>query len=115
MKNLLSFVLFLAFIIAMYGFAFASSPVSDPPGKKVFVDSKCQTCHSVTSLGLESKKKKDVSDLSDVGGKLKADFIEKYLQKKEKIEGKAHPSNFKGSEEDLKNLVSWLASLKKAK
>lgn len=115
MKNVLSFALFLAFIIAMYGFAFASSPVSDPPGKKVFIDSKCQSCHSVTSLGLESKKKKDVSDLSDVGSTLKADFIEKYLNKKEKIDGKNHPAAFKGSEEELKNLASWLASLKQPK
>ena len=112
MKNVFSFVLFLAFIVAMYGFAFSNVPAADPAGKKIFVDSKCASCHSVTSQSIESKKKDKIVDLSNVGGKLKVDFIKSYLLKKEKIEGKAHPATFKGDETALTDLAIWLATLK---
>ncbi len=115
MKNLFSFVLFLAFIVGLYGFAFSAVPTADPAGKKAFADLKCATCHSVTSQGVESKKKDKAVDLSNVGGKLKVDFLKNYLNKKEKLDGKPHPSAFKGDETQMKDVVEWLASLKSTK
>jgi cytochrome c553 len=83
------------------------------PGKKVFEESKCQTCHSVQAENLEVKtQKKNVVDLSNVGNVYTASFIEDYLKKEEKLNDKPHPQAFKGSEDNMDKLVEWLTSLK---
>ncbi len=114
MKNVIAYILFLFFIVALYGAAFASAG-DEPAGKKVFVDAKCNTCHAVQSVKIDTKSKKPAADLSTVGSKHKADFMKKYLVKQEKMNEKAHPVAFKGSDEDLKKLSDWLGSLKAAK
>jgi cytochrome c2 len=81
------------------------------PGQKVFTDSKCGTCHTVQSHDLTSKKK-DAVDLSGVGTVYQANFLEKFLKKQEKVDDKAHPQTFKGTDEQLEQLVEWLTSLK---
>ena len=113
MKNILTYILFLFMIVALYGAAFASA-ADEPAGKKVFVDSKCGACHAVSSAKIETKSKKPASDLSSVGATKKADFINKLLSGQEKIDGKAH-KKFTGSNEDLKKLVDWLGTLKAKK
>lgn len=87
-----------------------SAQTKEHPGKKVFVDSKCQTCHTVESHELTSKSKKAV-DLSNVGGVYRANFLEQFLVKKEKINNKMHVQAFKGSNDDLHNLAEWLQTL----
>lgn len=104
------FVLFVFAIVGLYGFAFSMN--TEDPGQKVFVDQKCGSCHTVTAADLTSKNKK-ATDLSSVGKEYKADFLEKYLAKKEKIDGKEHKAAFKGSDKELKDLAKWLESLKK--
>lgn len=98
-------------IVALYGAAFAN-PIEDPAGKKIFVDAKCNACHTVTAVQIESKGKKP-SDLSGIGANLKVDFMKQYLMKKEKANEKLHPVVFKGNEADLAKLVDWLSTLKK--
>ena len=83
-------------------------------GKTVFKAAKCATCHSVTSVGVTSKKK-DAADLSTVGAEKKSEWFEKYLKKEIDIKGKKHPAAFKGTDEDMAALTKWLESLKKAK
>lgn len=89
----------------------------DPPGKVIFKDSKCGTCHSITAQGIakagEEKKEKAAPDLSDVGTKHKADWISKYLLKKETLNDDKHLKKFKGTDEELETLSNWLATLKK--
>ncbi|HZW39940.1 MAG TPA: cytochrome c [Ignavibacteriaceae bacterium] len=111
MKQVAIFLLFVFAIVGLYGFAFSMN-TGDDPGQKVFVDKKCGACHTVTSAGLTSKNAKAV-DLSTVGASKKADFFEKYLNKKEKVDGKEHKTAFKGTDQELKDLTKWLESLKK--
>lgn len=111
MKNVLSYLLFVFFVVALYGFAFSFAQNAEPAGKKVFVDKKCSACHSVESAGITSKKK-DAVDLSKTGDKQKAEVIAKYLDKKEKINGKEHKTAFKGTEQELKDVSKWLESQK---
>jgi hypothetical protein len=113
MKNLLIYLVFIFSVVLLFGFAY-SFGADEPDGKKLFVDKKCNTCHSVEAAGIEGKKK-DSNDLSKVGDTRKADFLEKYLTKKEKINDKEHKTAFKGTEEELKALTEWLGSLKSAK
>jgi cytochrome c553 len=89
---------------------FTSAQTKDHPGKKVFMDSKCQTCHTVESQQITSKGKK-TTDLSNVGAVYRANFLEKFLTKKEKLNDKNHPQAFKGSNEELNQLAEWLQTL----
>ena len=88
-------------------------------GKAIFLSAKCESCHAIKSMSIEAKKAEGEdagdnkgADLSDVGLKHDAEFIAKYLQKLEAIEGKKHMKKFKGTEDELKMLAAWLAELK---
>jgi len=111
MKNVLFYLLFVFSIVALYGLTFSLAQDKEPAGKKVFIDKKCGSCHSVETAGITSKKK-DAVDLSNAGSN-KADVLTKYLKKEAKIDNKDHKIAFKGSDEELKSLVSWLETLKK--
>jgi cytochrome c553 len=110
MKSILALIVLIA--ISFYGFSFTGD--KEPEGKKVFVDSKCGSCHSVESAGLTTKSKKG-TDLSEVGKKYDKEFLTKYISKKEKINNKNHAASFKGSEEELAKLTEWLSTLKGTK
>jgi hypothetical protein len=112
MKNIFTYILFVFLIVALYGFAFSFAQEKGSDGKKVFETQKCNSCHTVTSAGITSKKK-DALDLSIVGSTYKADFLTKYLKKEVKIKEVAHKVGLKGTEEEQASLVKWLASLKK--
>ena len=111
MKNIMIYIALVVTIVALYGFAFTIANQGDVDGKKVFVDSKCNMCHTVKSVGIESKKS-DAIDLSTVGKDKTTEFLMKYLKKETKLNDKDHKSSFKGSEDELKTLVDWLLTLK---
>lgn len=111
MKNILIYLGLVVTIVALYGFAFTIADDKSDDGKKVFVDNKCNMCHTVTVAGIESKKS-DASDLSVVGKDRTVEFLTKYLKKEAKLNDKDHKSSFKGTDEDLTKLVEWLSTLK---
>mgnify|MGYP003502402314 FL=1 len=111
MKNILIYLGLVITIVALYGFAFTIADEKSDDGKKVFVDNKCNMCHTVTSAGIESKKS-DAVDLSTVGKDRTVEFLTKYLKKEAKLNDKDHKSSFKGTDEDLAKLVEWLSTLK---
>jgi len=110
MKNVFIYLTFIFAVVFLFGFAF-SFGMQDGGGKSLFVEKKCVTCHSVESAGIESKKKEPV-DLSNVGDKYNAEFLIKYLNKEEAIDGKEHSTKIKGTEEEIKTVAEWLSSLK---
>lgn len=114
MKNIAAFLAFVFTVVFLFGFTYSINAYGDPDGKQIFVDKKCSTCHSVTSQGLTSNNKKAV-DLSNAGKSGNAEFIAKYLNKTEKINGKEHKAAFKGTEKEAQTLTQWLASLKDKK
>lgn len=84
-------------------------------GKKVFLDQKCTSCHSITSQGIQGKASDPadkITDLSKVGAERNADWITKYLKKEVDIKGKKHKKAFKGTPAELTELANWLATLK---
>ncbi len=111
MKNILIYLGLVITIVALYGFAFTIADQQNEDGKKIFVDNKCNMCHTVTAAAIESKKS-DAVDLSTVGKDKTIEFLTKYLKKEAKLNDKDHKSAFKGSDEDLKVLVDWLLTLK---
>ena len=111
MKNTLLFILFISAIVALFAFAFSFSQEKGLDGKQIFMDNKCNTCHTVTSMEITSKKT-DAVDLSNAGSVGDAKLLKTYLLKESKINDKEHKLKFKGSEEELDALVNWLLTLK---
>jgi len=91
--------------------------------KDIFLANKCNLCHGVSAVGIEKKKStsgdaesaKKAPDLSSVGLDKKADWIAKFLLKKETLDGEKHKKLFKGSDAELKTLSMWLESQKAPK
>lgn len=111
MKNTLFYILFISAVVALFGFAFSFSQDQDLDGKQIFIDSKCNNCHTVTSMEITSKKD-DAVDLSNAGSVGDAQLIISYMLKEAKLNDKNHKLKFKGSEAELNALVNWLLLLK---
>jgi len=111
MKNTFLFLLFISSIIALFAFAYSFSQAQNQDGKQVFLNSKCNNCHTVISIELTSKKDY-ANDLSNAGTLGDVKLMKSYLLKESKINDKDHKSKFKGSEAELDALVNWLLNLK---
>jgi cbb3-type cytochrome oxidase cytochrome c subunit len=114
-------------------------------GRKIFVESRCYTCHTIKAEAAQIKKEKEAfakakgvelkdedskegndekkgGDLSDVGKNRDSEWLTEFVQKPKnyfkteadckKIAKKKYRKRFKGSEEELNTLVTYLASLK---
>lgn len=86
----------------------------EPEGKTIFVENNCNLCHSISSQEVAKKSEKmKAPDLSNVGAKVEsADWLKGFLKKEQKLDGKLHRQNFKGTDSQLDGLVKWLMSLK---
>lgn len=97
-------------------------------GKQLFLDNKCNTCHTLKSAGVvkrvaaagdpteaKAAKEKTPPDLSSIGLTRKADWMGKYLMKTEAIKGEKHSRKFRGSEAELKLVAAWLEAQKAPK
>ena len=126
MKRWVIMIAIVAFILAA---ATATRSVAGGPkdGKAIFVENKCQSCHSIKSQGLEKKQAptdeaapaegaRKPPDLSDAGNAHDAAWMAKFLMKLESTKkGDKHKRKFKSSEADLKTLTVWLETLKQEK
>lgn len=111
MKDTLLFIIFISAIVALFAFAFSFSQHQKLDGKQIFIDSKCDNCHTVVSMEITSKKESAV-DLSNAASAGKAESLKSYLLKKSKINDNNHKLKFKGTDEELNALVNWLLTLK---
>lgn len=92
----------------------AAAPAKD--GKQIFLDQKCNVCHSVSSAGIERTMKSEKMagpDLTNLAAKQDAATLTKYLHKQVEINGKKHGKTFTGSDEELAAVISWLEQQKK--
>jgi mono/diheme cytochrome c family protein len=83
-------------------------------GKQIFMDQKCNLCHSIESQGIEKKMKKmETPELSNIGTQIEsAEWLKGFLLQQEMKDGKKHQKKFSGSDEELDTLVNWIMSLK---
>jgi len=114
-------------LVLAAGVALAQDKPAARDGKAVFLENKCNTCHTVQSAAIEKKKAttaeakeekksdKKPPDLSGVGLERKPEWIAAYLMKTESIKGEKHERKFRGPEADLKLVSAWLSSLKTKK
>jgi cbb3-type cytochrome oxidase cytochrome c subunit len=100
-------------IIALVSVLSITSYSEAKTGKDIFLNSKCNMCHSINSLKIESKMPNKYPDLSEVGKlDLKTADIKKFLMKEGDLNGKKHAIKFKGEAAELDTLVNWLQTLK---
>ena len=105
MKYLMSAILVLALVFAVSNAAIDA--------KQLFLDKKCNSCHSIDALKIaKTNANSKAADLSTVGKVRTAEFLTKYLKKEADIDGKKHGVAFKGTDEEFKAMVDWLAGLK---
>lgn len=142
MKRIVITTLGLAVAVALWGSVRAeeAKDAKEPAGKKLFLENKCNSCHSIEAAGVEKAKKaeteaaatekKDAAaaektttvpahkppDLSSIGLDQNAEWIGKFLKKEVAAQdGKKHMKLWKGTDEDLKTLTAWLGEQKAEK
>lgn len=114
MKKSLISLLSAFFLFAMVSVVAAQE--TEPAGKKIFLDQKCNLCHSIDSQTIAKKTATSKApDLSNIGSTQSAEWIAKFISKEESLNNKKHVKGWTGSKEDLTTLSTWLATLKKAK
>ena len=113
MKN--TVVFFSILMLFLIGFCARVALADDDPGKKIFLDSKCNTCHSVESQDIKkTMASSKAPDLSNVGADHNEEWLTKWMKKEVDLEGKKHSKTWSGSDDDLAKLVKWMATLKKS-
>lgn len=116
-RNLLLVMVAFAVMVSM-NFAAGKGPddkVADTEAKALFVDNKCNSCHSISKAGVDRKggtQSSKIPDLSAVGSKHDADWMSKFLKKETDMNGKKHTVPWKGTDEQLATMTAWLATLK---
>jgi hypothetical protein len=102
-------------ILFLIGISAQLALADDAPGKKLFLDQKCNTCHSVESQGItKTMASSKASDLSDVGSKRTEEWLTKWMKKEQDVDGKKHSKTWSGTDADLTTLVQWMGTLKKS-
>lgn len=106
------------------GPAMAADAAKAPNGKPVFTKYKCNSCHTIEAQAITKKADpadkteatgRKPPDLSGVGVKRNAAWIEAYLLKTEMIDTRKHTKKFRGTAPELKTVAGWLASMKDEK
>lgn len=111
-KPLLTFNILLPLLLLVG--ALESSPASPAPqldGKQVFLDQKCNMCHSVEAENIEATTKAEKMkgpDLSTVTSEHEDELLADYLRRKAELNGKKHAKPFTKSDEELGALLGWL-------
>lgn len=99
--------------LALSGAAFTAG--AQDAGKKAFLSSDCNRCHAVESQDIEATSKSKRArgpDLSTIGESRDAEWLAKYIEKQVQSNDKDHPVAWKGTDEDLQAMATWLATLK---
>lgn len=111
MKHVLILVIGIAIMMgsAMSGSLAQAAGGDVEKGKELYSAKKCGLCHTVDGSG-----GKKGGDLSDIGDKKDAEWLTKYMKDPKSLMPEAKMPAFKGSDEELQDLVAYLMSLKKA-
>jgi cytochrome c2 len=93
----------------------ALSAAPEDPGQTAFMGQKCNTCHSVSSAGIEKTTKSEKMagpDLKGVVAEKGADWTKKWIMKEVEVDGKKHSKEYKGTPEELDAMIKWLEGQK---
>lgn len=87
-------------------------------GKDIFLEYKCNNCHTVSTAGITPKLKTKAPDLVNVTVRHDKDWIPEFIRKQSghvscnevesSRDGKLHLLEFKGTQEEEDALIKWL-------
>ena len=91
----------------------APATADEAPGRQVFEAEKCGLCHTVSAVGIEAKTKSDTLRGPDLSGFVHDDpaSVIAYLRQEASPDGERHRRKAKASDEEMRQLLAWLASL----
>jgi cytochrome c2 len=104
--------------VVLSGRAFAAEAEKAPEGKELFTKLKCNTCHSIDAEGVKRLRPPSKTaahkppDLSSIGTQHDHEWFEKWLSKTEKVDGRSHPTSFKGTKDQKTAIAAWLETMK---
>jgi cytochrome c2 len=113
MRQTVSFAVMLALVLVG---AALTAPASAVDGKAIFLAQKCETCHAVSTAGIEATTKSDKMKGPDLVGTVQAHdrtWVTEYIKKAVDKDGKKHVKEFKGTDEELNAVVDFLEAQKK--
>ncbi len=87
---------------------------SQDAGKEAFLTNNCNRCHAIESQQIEAtvqSRRVRGPDLSQLEERRDAPWLKQYLEKELQANDRDHSVAWTGSDEDLKDIASWLASL----
>lgn len=90
----------------------AAPEEKEPAAKEAAATKEAAPAKEAEPAAEGAAKKKAPPDLSAVGVDQKADFIVKYMQKLEALNGKKHMKKFKGTDAELMEVATWLEAQK---
>jgi mono/diheme cytochrome c family protein len=103
--------LMLAGMIAGVVMTFDGIATADPAqvaaGETVYGKSRCAACHMI-----QGKGGKRGGDLSDVGAKRDAEWLKTFMTDPKSLMPKSTHPQFRGTEDELRDLVAYMESLK---
>ena len=109
----------LLIVVGIATFAMSALAAEAPDGKTVFLENKCNMCHTIDAMQIAKLSGKKTEggppDLSTVGSRHNAEWITKFLKKEVVQNGKKHMKTFTGKPEDLQTIATWLETLKEKK
>jgi cytochrome c5 len=115
MKQTIGFTLSVLIAVVLLAILY-SGPASGaaPDGKTLFLAQKCNMCHNVPAAGIERTVKSEKMAGPDlVNLKVEAATLAKVLRRQEEVNGKKHPKELKGSDEEVNSVITWILSQKK--
>ncbi|MDP4191606.1 MAG: hypothetical protein Q8858_08595 [Bacteroidota bacterium] len=112
LSRVIGLLIVTAFIFATISTAQEGSKSSSgtKSAKEIFTTNKCNSFHEMKAEKISKTGKSKAPDLSMVGTDKNAEWVEKFLTKKETLDNKKHPISFKGTDSELKTLATWIAS-----
>jgi hypothetical protein len=108
----LALVVLISIAILSAGPAVSTASAQAADGQAIFLAQKCNLCHSVDSAGIQRTSKSEKTKGPDLGGVTKrhdAEWIKRWLNKQEQLNGKKHLTTFKGTPQELDTLIAWLS------
>lgn len=115
MKQTIGFTLSVLVAVVLLALLY-SGPAAGaaPDGKALFLAQKCNMCHNVPTAGIERTTKAAAMAGPDlVNVKADAATLGKVLRRQQDVDGKKHPKEIKGSDEEINAVITWILAQKK--
>ncbi len=83
-------------------------------GQAAFVGQKCNMCHSVPQVNIESKVKSEKMKGPDLPNESReAEWIVSFLKREIQLDDKDHKKEIKDADQELQAIAAWLVALDK--